>query len=157
MSADLAGTPDLRVPRRTSPLSALFWIFRGEQLRTLVPVIVVGASSGRLVLVVLAGVITGAGYGLVSWWRRTWSFTDGVLHLDDGVVVRNQRRIPVERIQHVELERRLRHQLFGLAGVRIETAGGSGAELHLDAIDRSEAEAIRSTVLALLRDTPPPA
>lgn len=149
-------SPDLATARRTSPLSALLWALRGEQLRTLVPVIVVGASSGRLVLVVLAVVTIGVVYGIASWWRRTWSFADGVLHLDDGVLVRNQRRIPVERIQHVELERRLRHQLFGLAGVRIETAGGSGAELHLDAVTRAEAETIRSTVLTLLRDVPAP-
>lgn len=147
--------PELAAARRTSPLSALFWVFRGEQLRNLLPVVVIGASSGRLVLVVLGVVVIGGLYGMAAWWRRTWSFTDGVLHLDDGVLVRNQRRIPVERIQHVELERRLRHQLFGLAGVRIETAGGSGAELHLDAVTRAEAEAIRSTVLTLLREEAP--
>ena len=148
--------PDLAGRRRTSPLSALFWVFRGEQLRALVPLAVVGASSRSLVPVVVVIGVAAVAYGIASWWRRTWSFADGVLHLDEGVVVRNQRRIPVERIQHVELERRLRHQLFGLAGVRVETAGGSGAELHLDAIALAEAEAIRTTVLALLRDVPEP-
>ena len=146
---------DLREPRRTSPLAALFWVFRGEQLRTLLPVVVIAASSGgRLGVVLALAVVAGVAYGLASWWRRTWSFAGGVLQLDEGVLVRNERRIPVERIQHVELERRLRHQLFDLAAVRVETAGGSGAELTLDAIPLRDAEAVRTTILEQLRTTP---
>ena len=142
---------ELHRPRRTSPLAALFWVFKGDQLRTLLPVVVVAASSGRFVLVLAVGLVVGIVVGVASWWRRTWSFTDGVLCLDEGVFVRNQRRIPVERIQHVELERRLRHQLFDLAAVRVETAGGGGAELTLDAITQPEAERLRTTILERLR------
>ncbi len=47
--------PDLTTRRRTSPLSVVFWVFRGEQLRTLVPVLIVGASSGQLLPVVVFG------------------------------------------------------------------------------------------------------
>ena len=129
----------------------MFWLFRGEQLRTVLPVVLVAASSGRFVLVLAGGLALGGVAGTLTWWRRTWSYRDGVLHLDEGVLVRNQRRIPVERIQHVELERRVRHQLFDLAAVRVETAGGGGAELTLDAITLAEAEALRTTVLAELR------
>jgi putative membrane protein len=133
--------PDLHEPRRTSPVAAAFWMLRAEPMRA-------------LVLAVAA--VGGTAYGALSWWRRTWCFADGVLHLDEGIVVRNERRIPVERIQHVELERRLRHQIFGLAAVRVETAGGSGAELTLDSIALAEAELLRSTVLERLRDEQPP-
>lgn len=145
---------ELAEPRHTSPLGALFWVLRGEAMRALVPIVVVAASSGRLVAAIVFGAVGAGAYGILSWWRRTWSFTDGVLHLDEGVVVRNQRRIPVERIQHVELERRLRHQLFGLAAVRVETAGGGRAELTLDAIALDEAEALRTTILGALRAAP---
>ena len=149
--------PDLHEPRRTSPLAAAFWMLRAEPMRALVPVVVIAASSGRVALVLAVAAVGGTAYGVLSWWRRTWRFADGVLHLDEGVVVRNERRIPVERIQHVELERRLRHQIFGLAAVRVETAGGSGAELTLDSIALGEAELLRSTVLERLRvDQPPP-
>lgn len=142
---------ELTEPRRTSPLAGLFWVFQTERLRAGLPVLVLAAGSGRIVAVVMVGLVVGTAAGLASWWRRTWSFADGVLRLDEGIFVRNQRRIPVERIQHVELERRLRHQLFGLAAVRVETAGGSGAELRLDTIARAEAETLRSDILALLR------
>ncbi len=144
------------MPRRTSPLAALFQVFAPGQVRNLLPVLVIAASSGRFFLILAIGGILGLAYGALSWWRRRWSFRDGVLHLDEGIFVQNQRRIPVERIQHVEVERRLRHQLFELAAVRVETAGGSKAELRLDAITMAEATTLRSTVLSLLRTPSPP-
>lgn len=142
---------DLRRPRRTSPLGAVFDVVSPDRIRNLAPVAVLAISSGRVVLAVLAGAVVALVAGALGWLRRTWSFDGEVLHLDEGVFVRNQRRIPVDRIQHVELERSLRHQLFGLAAVRVETAGGSGAELKLDAVGRDEAEALRTQVLDALR------
>lgn len=142
---------DLATPRRTSPLGAVSDVVQPERLRNLLPVAVIAISSGQVVLVVLAAAAVGLVAGGVQWFRRLWWFDGDVLHLDEGVFVRNQRRIPVERIQHVELERSLRHQLFGLAAVRVETAGGSGAELRLDAVSRAEAEALRTEVLGVLR------
>ncbi len=139
-------TPDLAVARRTSPVGALLGILGVDQLRPLLPVVVIAASSGRFLVVSAVAVAIGLGYNVLSWWRRTWSFVDGVLQVDEGILVRNERRIPVERVQHVELERRLRHQAFGLSVVRIETAGGSGAELVLDAITTEEAEAVRAAL-----------
>jgi len=148
--------PDLAAPRRTSPLAAVFGIVAPDRLRNLLPALIVAVSSGRVVLVLgLAGAVAVVA-GALGWLRRLWSFDGRVLHLDEGVVVRNQRRIPVERIQHVELERSLRHQLFGLAAVRVETAGGSGAELRLDAIPLREAQSLRSAVLAAVSTSPPP-
>lgn len=143
--------PDLSEPRRTSPLAALFVVFQPGQLRNLLPIVVVAVSSGYVLVIALAGAVVSTLYGALSWWRREWSFADGVLRLDEGVLVRNQRRIPIERIQHVEIEQRLRHQLFGLAAIRVETAGGSDAELRLDAISHAEASTLQSEVLARLR------
>ncbi len=138
--------PDLSEPRRTSPLAVLLVSVRTDALRQGLPALVVAVSSGRFLLVgglLLVALLAG---NALAWWRRTWSFDGAVLHLDEGVLTRAERRIPVERIQHVELERSLRHQLFGLAGVRVETAGGGDAELRLDAIPRPEAEGLRAAV-----------
>ncbi|MDZ7676459.1 MAG: PH domain-containing protein [Acidimicrobiales bacterium] len=143
--------PELDVPRRTSPLAVVFGLASPDQLRTLIPLAVIALSSGEVLIVAAAIVVVLVVHGVLSWLRRTWCYADGVLHLDEGVLTRNQRRIPIDRMQHVEIERRLRHQIFDLAAVRVETAGGSGAELRLDAIPRREAEALRARVLAALR------
>lgn len=141
------GAADLRTPRRTSPLGALVDVVSVDGLRNAAPALLVAVSVGRVALVLALGLAVAVGSSVASWSRRLWSFDGAVLHLDEGVFVRNQRRIPVERIQHVELERRLRHQLLGLAAVRVETAGGSGAELRLDSITIAEAEALRTLLL----------
>lgn len=140
-------TPDLGTPRRTSPLGALVDVVSPERIRSLLPALLVAVSLGRVVLVVGGALVVAVAGAALSWWRRLWSFDGEVLHLDEGVLVRNQRRIPASRVQHVELERRLRHQVLGLAAVRVETAGGSGTELRLDAIPLAEAEVLRTTLL----------
>lgn len=157
------GPLDLRTPRRSSPFAALFDVVAPDRIRDLLPLLLIAVSSGRFVLVLVLGSAVALVVGALRWLRRLWWFDGRVLHLDEGVLVRNQRRIPVERIQHVELERSVRHQLLGLAAVRIETAGGTGAELRLDAVPLVEAEALRGEVLAALRPavagpggTPPP-
>jgi len=141
------GATDLRTPRRTSPLGALVDVVSVDGIRNAAPALVIAVSFGRVALVLAVGLVVALVAGAASWSRRLWSFDGDVLHLDEGVFVRNQRRIPVARIQHVELERRLRHQLLGLAAVRVETAGGTGAELRLDAITLAEAEALRAVLL----------
>lgn len=135
----------------------MFDVVAPDRVRNLLPVALVAISSGRVVLVVLGAAAVSIVVGGLGWYRRTWSFDGDVLHLDEGIFVRNQRRIPVSRIQHVELERSLRHQLFGLAAVRVETAGGSDAELRLDAVSRAEADALRTQVLDALRTRVRPA
>lgn len=147
MRPDIAPA-DIATRRRTSPWAALFGLVDPERLRTLLPLLLVALSSGRIVVALVAVVAVGSVVGVLSWWRRTWCLRDGVLELDEGILVRNERRIPVERIQHVEIERRLRHQALGLAALRVETAGGAGAELRLDAIPLAEAETARTLVLA---------
>lgn len=151
--------PGIHRPQRTSPIGALLGVFAVDQLRSFLPVVVVAASSGQFVIVLGVALVAGVAYNVASWWRRTWWLDGGVLHLDEGIFVRNERRIPVERIQHVELEQRLRHQVFGLSIVRVETAGGSGAELRLDSVTTPTAQALRaqlaaSTGAAALEDAP---
>jgi putative membrane protein len=86
---------------------------------------------------------------LVGWWRRTWSFDGDTITLDDGILHRTYRRVPVGRVQQVEVNEPFLHRLVGMAVVRIETAGGAGsAEIALDALGRQEAAALQSAVLA---------
>lgn len=139
-----AASAPLAAPRRTSPWAALFVLFSVDALRAFIPAaVVLGASANLRPFIVPALIAAGLG-GLASWWRRTWSFDGAVFAIDEGVFVRKQRRIPVERVQHVEIQRRVRHRVFGLATLRIETAGGGNdAELSLDAIPVRDAQLAR--------------
>ncbi|MBA3622369.1 MAG: PH domain-containing protein [Euzebyales bacterium] len=52
--------------------------------------------------------------------------------IDQGLLQRQRRVIPFDRIQAVESVRKLRHRLFGVVELRIETVGGASTEGKLE-------------------------
>ncbi|MFP3907702.1 MAG: PH domain-containing protein, partial [Acidimicrobiales bacterium] len=142
----MSGTGDWGRPRRTHPISPwldLFSFGRGG-----LGLILVAIALGQLLLLALA-VAYSVAASLLVWYRRTWSFDGQMITLDDGVISRTYRRIPVTRVQHVEVSEPLLHRMLGFAVVRIETAGGAGsAEVRLDALGKAEAVALQRHVVA---------
>lgn len=96
-----------------------------------------------------------AGLGVVllavKWlvWRR---FKYGVgaaeIVIESGVLNRNRRSIPFDRVQDVDIERTFLARLFGLAKVRIETGAGGKDEGLLDSVSLAEANRLREAVRA---------
>lgn len=86
---------------------------------------------------------------LVGWWFRTYTVTAGELLLDEGVLQRRHRVVPLSRIQQVELRQQLVARLFGITTVHIETAGDSGGTaVTLRSLELHQAEALRDHLLA---------
>ncbi|HYW17626.1 MAG TPA: PH domain-containing protein [Allosphingosinicella sp.] len=96
-----------------------------------------------------------AGLGIallaVKWlaWRR---FKYGVgaaeIVIESGILNRNRRSIPFDRVQDVDIERTFLARLFGLAKVRIETGAGGKDEGLLDSVSLAEADRLRHAVRA---------
>ncbi|MGY6499474.1 MAG: PH domain-containing protein [Acidimicrobiales bacterium] len=132
-------------PRRTHPLSPVVELAGAG--RSALPLVLFLLATGRVqvVPVVIAIYVIG---GWVAWFRRTWSFDGEVLTLDDGLLKRTYRRVPVSRVQQVEVHESFLHRMVGLAVLRIDTAGGAGsAEVVVQALPRSDATAVRAAVL----------
>lgn len=99
------------------------------------------------------GVVGGSALAmlLLNWlaWRR---FRYGVgsteIVIESGILSRNRRSIPFDRIQDVDIEQRLLQRLFGLAKVRIETGGSAADEGLLDSVTLAEADRLRAAVRA---------
>lgn len=139
------GPSDWATPRRTHPLSP--WLDLLSFGRGGLGLILVAVALGQVLLLALAVAYSVAG-SLLVWSRRTWSFDGQTITLDDGVISRTYRRVPVTRVQHVEVNEPLLHRLVGFAVVRIETAGGAGsAEVRLDALGKDEAVALQRQVM----------
>lgn len=87
----------------------------------------------------------------VKWlvWRR---FKYGVgaseIVIESGILNRNRRSIPFDRVQDVGIERTFLARLFGLAKVRIETGAGGNDEGLLDSVSLAEAGRLREAVRA---------
>lgn len=132
--------------RRTHILSPLVSVV--PLIKQSVGLVFLALATGRLGLLAIGAGVAMVG-GWLHWWRRTWSFDGEVLIREQGLLERQTRRFPVVRIQQVELVQSILHRMFGLAAVRVEIAGGSSESgVHLDALRRDEAEALRLALLA---------
>lgn len=101
-----------------------------------------------LPLVILAFAIA----PIVRWFRFRYSLAPREIRIEQGLLSRSLRVIPVERIVDVAIERKPVHRLLGLAKVSIETGGGGkGEEGVLDALTLSVAENLRDTIRAAQR------
>ena len=76
-----------------------------------------------------------------------YAIRDGMLQLSTGLIVRQHRTIPLERIQNINVKQELIHRLLGVADVRVETASGGGVEAELSVVSLAEAEALRVALM----------
>lgn len=92
------------------------------------------------------GFLLGAGYQIAYYYRFGYELTEEELLVTSGVVGRQRREIPLERIQNVDVSRPAVKRALGLAVVRFETAGGSSTEATLDAVGPEEADRLQRQV-----------
>lgn len=97
-------------------------------------------------LAALALVMLVVGVTTLIWSRFTYQVTDREIRIKSGLLNRNNRSIPFDRIQDVSLEQKLVSRLLGLATVALETGSGAGEDGQLDALSRTDAEALRDTI-----------
>jgi putative membrane protein len=127
--------------------------------------------GGRLILVVLAlagqqglrsaspeAVAVGLGVGLplavfagwLAWRRMRYRLTGTELQVESGILTTRSRRVPLARLQSVDVVRPLLARLLGLAELRMEVVGGgAGAEAPLSYLSEDDAEALRARLLHL--------
>ncbi|MGA9581872.1 MAG: PH domain-containing protein [Allosphingosinicella sp.] len=103
--------------------------------------------SGALYLAAGLGAVLLAAKWL-AWRRFTYGVGAAEIVIESGILNRNRRSIPFDRVQDVDIERSFLARLFGLAKVRIETGAGGKDEGLLDSVSLAEAQRLRETVRA---------
>lgn len=100
-----------------------------------------------LIASVVAGVIA-VGAGLWGWLGlRFWVEGDDLV-VQNGLLRRAVRRIPLSRIQAIDVVRPLVTRVFSLAEVRVELAGGEQSEIAFRYLGRRAAQDLRAELLA---------
>lgn len=136
--------------RRLHPLSWLFVLIASLKqfvLPLLILVIFGGRDEDRYELIGALGVI--AVLVVASVWRYfTYRYRvgDDSLQVRSGVFERSLREIPFSRIHNVALHQSLLHRLFGVAEVRLESAGGTRPEAEMRVLRMREALALEALV-----------
>jgi putative membrane protein len=145
--------------QRLHPLSPVARIGR------LVPILVLGlvlsatenkseSSKEELTYVVIIGVVSVV-FGLVHWLVTRWKIDGDTLRIETGLIRRDSRRLPLARIQAIDIVRPLMARILGISELRIRLAGSGGTDGRLAYLPEQEAIALRDRLLsgAALADT----
>lgn len=73
-----------------------------------------------------------------------------------GLLVRNERHIPIARIQNIDAVQNVLHRLFGVVEVRLQTGGGAEPEATLRVLPLEALEEMRRQVFGQRAPAPPP-
>lgn len=150
--------------RRTDSLGVLVGTF--TQLRkAILPLIAlaIGSStrdvSGSVILIVALLVIFVLPplSAFLQWYFRRYRTGADDIRVESGVLSREARSIPYERIQDVSLSETLLSRLFGLMEVRFETGAGGKDDLTLAYVTAEEGARLRELVRERRDDAVEPA
>ncbi|MCB8932092.1 MAG: PH domain-containing protein [Fimbriimonadaceae bacterium] len=124
-------------------------------LFTVIVVLAAGSRREGMGEIVIAGV--GALTVAVSVFRYAttrYGFEGAAFVVTSGLVWKQNRTIPLARIQNVNVQRNVLHRILGVSQVDIQTASGSAAEASLKVLSEADAQELKH---ALLGQTPGPA
>lgn len=146
--------------RRLSAATLLVAFTRlGPRALQLLPAFAAIGIAGRwaLALALVAAALLASLVGAwLSWARFRYAVTDDAIIVEQGVLSRQHRLIPFDRIQDVSIEQGLLARALGVARAGFETgAGGKEDDAALDLIALGEAERLRTTIRAHRADTLP--
>lgn len=104
-----------------------------------------GIGTGLLITVAIVG------YRALMWNRFTYEISARGIHVRSGVISRQERFLPSERIQTIDLNEDVLHRLLQIVAIKVESAAGSvaGADIVLEAVSRADAARIRHDLLSL--------
>jgi putative membrane protein len=144
--ADFAPPGPDGAERRLHPLSWLFVLL--TQLRhAVIPLVVLIFLGGRDddafgLALAAGGAVLLAIYSVVYAIAFRYRIGATELVVREGIFDRTERHVPFERIQNVAQRRNPLHRLFGVAELRVESAGGTEPEARMSVVTVAEATAI---------------
>ncbi len=113
-----------------------------------------GAAKGDLVYVGIALLffVPTFIFSLIRYFTIRYRIADGELVVQEGLLFRRVRTVPVERIQNIDMVQGVLHRMLQVAEVRVETASGTKPEAVLKVLSLEEMARLRAGV-ALQKQT----
>ena len=136
--------------RRLHPLTPLLrgWVWLAGAVAFGGQDAIRAGDPGRFVLILPVIALLGFGAGLASWWFTRYGFDGDALRIDSGIFQRRSRRVRLDRLQAVDVNRPLAGRLLGVSELRLEVAGGSTTEAPLAYLSADDALRLRAELLA---------
>ncbi|HEY0640675.1 MAG TPA: PH domain-containing protein, partial [Pseudonocardiaceae bacterium] len=159
------GTPaDAEVPAGTGVPAEAGWsrldvrmlaVGPAQEVVRFVPVLVIAVfagGGGNRPWWALGAVGALMAYGVLRWLTTRYRVTADRIELRKGLLFRQHRSVPLDRVRTVDVTAKLLHRVFGLSVLRVGTGRhaqpGKDDELTLDAVSAAESERLRGLLLA---------
>lgn len=139
----------LQGPRRLHPSSILFGVLATVRQFAVAAILAVFlASSGNRAALVAAGLalVLTAATAVFRYFTLRYRLSEGELRINEGLIFRRHRTIPMARIQNIDLVQNPIHRWFHVAEVSIETAGGSEPEAKLRVLGLEDVALLRAAI-----------
>lgn len=111
-----------------------------------------GWSGGARFALYLAGLALVAGlawrYADAAHARTQFALDDAGLQIRRGIFWRSQTLVPRSRVQHIDLNRGPLDRRYGLASLRVYTAGTRLASVSLDGLPEARAAQLRDALVS---------
>ncbi|HEX4127504.1 MAG TPA: PH domain-containing protein [Acidimicrobiales bacterium] len=101
----------------------------------------------------IAFTLISAVYGYIHWMVTRWRFEGDTLRIETGLIRKDSRRLPLARIQAVDIVRPFLARLLGVSELRIRLAGSGGTDGKLAYLSEHQAAELRLVLLAGHIDT----
>lgn len=102
-----------------------------------------------VILAILAGAVVIFGVVFFLSWRFTrYQVSEDSVHINSGVVFRQQRQARLDRVQAIDVVQPLLARAFGLAELKFEVADGGKSVMRLAFLKLDEAKRLRAAILA---------
>lgn len=145
-------TPESAPDRRLHPMSWLFVLLLTLR-QFAVPLVVVLVAGRRdsdggppWELIGGIGALLLAANAVVQYFTYRFRIERDGLRIRSGVLQRTYRDVPFRRIHNVTVHRNILHRLFGVAEVRLESAGGVKPEAEMRVLRLADALALEELV-----------
>lgn len=154
--------------RKPSPISPIFTVFRVVFVGGIISLVNFGKEfldqgiNGKeieyfwdnlltylnyILLGILGIVILASIYTYIAWKYTCFAVTPEIVIFEQGILSRKSRHVRINNIQAVDVVRPFWAALFGLAFVRVESAGGAESKVEIKFINISACVAIRQEIL----------
>lgn len=102
-------------------------------------ILAIGVALGVIALIIF--------FSWLSWRFHSYRITDEAVEARSGILFRQHRRAPLDRIQSVNLQRPLLARMLGLTQVEVQTAG-QGGKVALSYLGFGVAKQVRQQILS---------
>lgn len=140
---------DIHEPTRQSYLGVIVYLLRNLRALATVFISLIAVAAAAPIFWTIAGIAVVplfVVFSLFAYWQYrnfTFHIEGDNLIIHQGVLVKDRKSVPIDRIQSIQVTKNVIQRLLGLVALKVDTAGSRGNELEIPALEKDRADALR--------------